>query len=233
MSKDKVDYVDLIYGNENPRTPKTEYPDKLINYLIKAYGIGENLKVLDVGCGRGDFLNAFIEAGLEGYGVDYSDAAVEHCPNATIRKADLENDEIPFKNDMFDVVFSKSVLEHFHNPEVPVGEMYRVLKPGGLIISMVPSWEYCWDIYFEDYTHRTPFMLSAFRDLHILQGFSDVDTKIFTQLPATWNDPSRVWTLLSNLTRILAPSVLRYRYKWVRFSKEIMLICTATKRNKI
>lgn len=232
MEKEKVDYVNLIYGNENPRTPKTAYPKKLINHLIKIYGLGANLKILDVGCGRGDFLNAFIEAGLEGYGVDSSDAAVKHCPKAIIKKVNLEKDEIPFQSDTFDVVFSKSVLEHFHNPEVPVGEMYRVLKPGGLIINMVPSWEYCWDIYYEDYTHRTPFMLSAFRDLHILQGFAEVDTKFFTQLPATWYDPTRFWTMLSNFTRVLMPSALRYRYKWVRFSKEIMLICTATKRKK-
>ena len=232
MEKEKVDYVNLIYGNENPRTPKTAYPKKLINHLIKIYGLGANLKILDVGCGRGDFLNAFIEAGLEGYGVDSSDAAVKHCPKAIIKKVNLEKDEIPFQSDTFDVVFSKSVLEHFHNPEVPVGEMYRVLKPGGLIINMVPSWEYCWDIYYEDYTHRTPFMLSAFRDLHILQGFAEVDTKFFTQLPATWYDPTRFWTMLSNFTRVLMPSALRYRYKWVRFSKEIMLRCTATKRKK-
>lgn len=229
MIKNKLDYVDVIYGKKGLRTSEGKYPNQLIDYLIRTFKIKLGSKVLDVGCGSGDFLNAFVRAGLQGYGVDFSDAAISNCQDSVIRIVDLENERIPFEDNSFDLIFSKSVLEHFHNPEIPIKEMYRVLKPDGLIINLVPSWEYCWDIYYEDYTHRTPFMLSAFRDLHILEGFNQVETSFFTQLPATWNDPIKLWTTLAFITRNFVPSYYRYRFKWVRFSKEIMLLCVARK----
>ena len=94
---------------------------------------------------------------------------------------------------------------------------------------MVPSWEYCWDVYFEDFTHKTPFMIPAMHDLHLIEGFAEVQVNFFIQLPLTWSDPLRIWRFLSFLTRKFAPSNLRYKYKWVRFSKEIMILCTAGK----
>jgi len=80
-------------------------------------------------------------------------------------------------------VYSKSVIEHFHYPERLVQEMYRVLKPGGLAITLCPSWEYNYKMYFEDYSHRTPFMLVSLRDIQIIHGFEDVQVGFFRQLP--------------------------------------------------
>lgn len=50
-------YLETIY-NEKSR-PFTIYPKKLINYLYKRFDLKENQKILELGCGRGDFLNEF------------------------------------------------------------------------------------------------------------------------------------------------------------------------------
>ena len=57
----------------------------------------------------------------------------------------------------FDVIFSKSLVEHFYYPEKIYQEMHRVLKNGGIIITMTPDWEINYKTFYEDYTHRTPF----------------------------------------------------------------------------
>jgi SAM-dependent methyltransferase len=219
------DYVAVVY-NEQDR-PFTAYPDELARYLWNRYSIQPGTKVLDIGCGRGEFLRGFMRCGAKGYGVDRSRAAETLCPEAELRIADLENDLLPFEDDFFDVVFSKSVIEHFYYPEKLVKEIYRVLKPGGLVITMCPDWEYNMRIYFEDYTHRTPFTLSSLRDIQLIHSFDHVQSERFRQLPVLWK--YHFLLPLVELTRILVPRFLSSKSKFVRFSKEIMLLSSSIK----
>lgn len=226
MSSANRDYVDVIY-NERDR-PLTAYPDKLARHLVDRYGIKPGQSLLDIGCGRGEFLSGFIKRGVKGFGVDRSRSAEKYCPEAELRIADLEKEPIPYPDNFFDVVYSKSVIEHFHYPEVLVQEMYRILKPGGLAITLCPDWEFNYRMYFEDYTHRTPFMQASLRDIHLIHGFENVRAGRFRQLPVLWGAGS--WLIpFAELTRVLAPSLLKSHSKWVRFSKEIMLISSAIK----
>ena len=47
---------------------------------MRKFNIENNSKVLDVCCGRGEFINEFINLGLEGHGVDINDNAKKHFP---------------------------------------------------------------------------------------------------------------------------------------------------------
>jgi SAM-dependent methyltransferase len=226
MSQSNRDYVDVIY-NETDR-PLTDYPDRLSRYLFDRYKIAKGAKLLDIGCGRGEFLRGFISCGVKGYGVDRSRSAERYCPGAELRIGDLEKDGIPYPDNFFDVTYSKSVIEHFHNPEILVQEMFRVLKPGGLAITLCPDWEFNYKMYFEDYTHRTPFMQVSLRDIHLIHGFDAVEVERFRQLPILWGAGSALLPL-AELTRLFVPKALKSSFKWVRFSKEIMLLGSARK----
>jgi SAM-dependent methyltransferase len=219
------DYINVVYGNK----PFTSYPLALTKYLVEKYKINKGDILLDLGCGRGEFLNGFIDMGVTGHGVDSTDSAIKACPNAIIKKADIENDGLPYSDNYFDIVFSKSVIEHFHNPDILIKELYRCLKPGGLAIIMVPSWEYNYRIYFEDYTHRTPFMFSTLNDILLIHGFNEVKVTFFKQLPILWRSWYWVLNPLSFITRFITPRQLGRYFKWVRFSKEIMLLSTSRK----
>lgn len=227
MKTNTRDYVDVVY-NEADR-PITEYPQQLSRYLFERYRIIQGANFLDIGCGRGEFLKGFINCGVVGHAVDQSSAARKYCPEAELRYSDIENDGIPYPDNFFDVVYSKSVIEHFHYPERLVKEMYRVLKPGGLAITLCPAWEYNYKIYFEDYSHRTPFMFESLRDIQIINGFDNVRVEFFRQLPSTWNKMALIAIPLAELTRLLTPPSFKKRSKWVRFSKEIMLLASSRK----
>lgn len=228
-SKDSMNknYIDVIYDEKIK--PLTDYPHKLTAYLISKLNISDNAKLLDVGCGRGDFLNGFISAGCDGYGVDFTNAAQKYCPNATLFQADIEKNGMPFEDNYFDVIFSKSVIEHFYDPDILIHECKRCLKPGGIIIVMAPSWEHNYRIYFEDYTHRTPFMKSSMNDILEMHGFDSIDVSYFKQLPILWGQWSFLFTPISYLTQLLIPRLFSKKFKWVRFSREVMLMGVAEK----
>jgi len=226
MTNPQRDYVDVVY-NEKDR-PLTSYPSKLARYLYNRFNFKKGDKFLDIGCGRGEFLRGFIDCGVQGHGVDRSRTAERYCPEAELRTADLENEELPYPDNHFDVIYSKSVIEHFYYPEKLVKEMFRVLKPGGLLITMCPDWEYNVRNYFEDYTHRTPFTQTSLRDIQMIHGFENIKVEYFRQLPILWSLGS-ILIPIAEITRIFMPSVLKRYSKWVRFSKEIMLLSSSTK----
>ena len=188
--------------------------------------MNSNMKLLEVGCGRGEFLNGFVNCGLRGFGVDMFPNALIKFPNANIKTANLEKDKLPYPSNSFDVVFSKSVIEHFYYPEKIIQEMHRVLRPGGLVITMCPDWKYNYKIYFEDYTHRTPFTELSLKDIHLIHGFSKVNVNKFRQLPILWK--YHFLNVFAEITRIICPNFFK-RFKWVKFSKEIMLLASAYK----
>ena len=222
------DYVRVIYNDQT--RPLTEYPEKLTSYLWTRYNLNKGCRLLDIGCGRGEFTKGFINAGAEGYAVDQSYAILDYCADAFFKEVNLETDQIPYQDNFFDVVYSKSVIEHFYYPEKFFAEAFRVLKPGGLIITLCPAWEFNYKIYFEDYSHRTPFMLQSLRDIQVINGFDDVEVEFFRQLPSTWDPFLKYLAVpLSKITQILIPKFFKNKYKWVRFSKEIMLLSSSIK----
>lgn len=220
------DYLAVVYNDEEK--PYTRYPRQLTRYLIERFALSAPDRLLDLGCGRGEFLDGFLRCGLDAHGLDISATAKRLCPAERIKIADLDKLPLPFENAGFDCVFSKSVLEHFYYPEKICAEIFRLLKPGGLAITMVPDWHAVYRTsFYEDHTHRTPFTRMSLERLLRMSGFEQVAVEKFRQLPFVWQRP---WLgpfcfLIARFT----PDAWRARFKLVRFSKELMLLSTAVK----
>ena len=54
------------------------------------------------------------------------------------RRGDL-NEPLPFEEDSFDAVVANQVLEHLHNTDLFITEIYRVLRPGGYAVVSTPN----------------------------------------------------------------------------------------------
>ena len=100
--------------------------------IIAAAGIGEGTRVLDVGCGSGEFLALVSEAGGIPTGLDPAEAmvalAAEHG-DAVVGEAE----QLPFEAATFDVVTAFNAFQFADDPVNAIGEFVRVLVPGGLI----------------------------------------------------------------------------------------------------
>ena len=227
MSEEK--YLETIYSEK--KYPFTTYPKKLINYLCSRFDLKDDQKLLELGCGRGDFLNEFMKKNLKVYGVDLSNYSQNFFPRINFKKVDLSKDSLPFDDNFFDVIYSKSLIEHFYYPDILFQEAYRVLKPGGKIITLTPEWQFNYNSFYEDYTHRVPFSKMSLRDIHEMNNFKQINVESFIQLPVLFEKKyySFLLKFLSFLTRVLVPDYFRMKYKWIRFSKEIMLLSVAKK----
>jgi len=109
------------------------------------------MRVLDAGCGSGRNLVYFLRSGFEVFGTDADPDAIEsvrmlaatlapHLPGANFRAEPVE--EMSFPDRFADAVLSSAVL-HFARDDrqfdAMVADMWRVLKPGGLLFCRLAS----------------------------------------------------------------------------------------------
>ncbi len=216
-------YLSVAYDLKSH--PYSDYPSKLCAYLFQAFELRKGMKMLEPGCGRGEFLSNFKRLGLDVVGVDISKEAKNFGHDFDIKICDVENDKLPFEDSTFDVIFSKSFIEHLYYPERYLKEAYRILKPGGLLLTLVPDWESNYKIYFDDFTHRTPFTSISLTDAYRMFEFKEVKVFKFRQLPILWRYP-----FLNYISMIISPFVpVRTKIKFFRWSRELMLIGSGKK----
>lgn len=210
-------YLKVVY-NEKDR-PYTDYPERLCSYLFQVFQMAPGMKFLEAGCGRGEFLNNFKNLGLDVSGIDISDEAPGFQSDITIKVCDVEKEGIPYPDATFDIVYSKSFIEHLYYPEQYMKEACRILKSGGRLLTLVPDWESNYKTYFDDYTHRTPFSIVSLNDLYKIYGFEKVKVFKFRQLPVVWKYP-----YLNYFCAMISPFIpVRTKSKFFRWSRELML----------
>ena len=101
-----------------------------------------NGRILETGCGTGNYLRALTISGYEGYGIDPSSAMLRHTQKEHIIEyitARAEN--LPLEHKTCDFVFSVDVIHHVSNIKSYFYEALRVLKPNGMICSVTDSEE--------------------------------------------------------------------------------------------
>jgi ubiquinone/menaquinone biosynthesis C-methylase UbiE len=100
-------------------------------------------RILEVGVGAGTDHAQWARAGCDCYGVDLTDAAIDTTrtrlalENLHSRLQRLDAETLPFADGFFDVVYSWGVIHHSEHPQRIIGEIARVLKPGGTFIGML------------------------------------------------------------------------------------------------
>ena len=98
-------------------------------------------KILEAGCGLGQWVVYYRRKGYLIEGVDYAEETIkrilEYDGKLPVKIADVR--WLPYPDDYFDAYYSGGVIEHFEEgPYVVLQEAARVLKNGGILIISVP-----------------------------------------------------------------------------------------------
>jgi SAM-dependent methyltransferase len=141
-------------------------------------------EVLDVGCGRKPY-RAFVPAAR------YVGLDIDSPVTRALGAADVFYDgrQFPFGDASFDGVLCSQVFEHVFNPEEFLGEIHRVLRPGGQLVLAVP---FVWDEHEQphDFARYSSFGLRALleRNGFIVEAHhrSVADSRVLFQLAAAY-----------------------------------------------
>ena len=96
-------------------------------------------RLLDLGCGQGDFLMEAAAAHWHPLGMEFSKDAVSLCCKRGLQVLQGANASTAFAGEHFDVVTSFEVLEHLRTPGDLLIDAASVLKPGGLLYLTTPN----------------------------------------------------------------------------------------------
>jgi len=145
-------------------------------------------RLLEIGCGDGDFLMQAESAGWQVTGVDYAAAACAtaqgRLKNGEVLHGELAGLKLP--SDQYDLCVIADVLEHVRSPLEFLREIHRVLKPGGTLFVATPSLD-SWSArflrqkwmefkaehltYFDRQTLQTALFRSGFREVVVQPGW--------------------------------------------------------------
>jgi SAM-dependent methyltransferase len=114
--------------------------------LYTATSLAPSGRILDYGCGQGEVVAAGVERGLDIYGAEVFYGGAHGQREALARRGLLERrvfhitkGQTPFEDSTFDFVFHNQVFEHVPDLDEALQEIRRVLKPGGMMLSLFPS----------------------------------------------------------------------------------------------
>jgi SAM-dependent methyltransferase len=136
--------------------------------LIERHSPESVRAALDVGCGTGSFLPVLARRAAHVVGVD----PLADGTNGVLR-GDAE--ELPLESSSFDLVVALDVLEH-DDDHAAVGEIARVLRPGGVVIASVPALPWLWSARDELAGHRRRYRERDLARLLESAGFEVTET---------------------------------------------------------
>ena len=180
-----------------------------------------NGSLLDIGCGQMPYKNYLIEnSSINRYeGLDIENALQY---NADVKPDFTWNGKtMPFENEQFDTAFATEVLEHCPKPEIIFGEVYRVMKPGGVFFFTVPFLWPLHEVPHDEYRY-TPFALTRLLEE---AGFKNISIKATGGWHASLAQMLGLWVRRAPLTKrqkkylsFIFKPVIKRLLKWEKYS---------------
>ena len=187
LAASPVDSCRYVGFEDSFRGTTAEIRDRLTSYLPLFSGASD---VLDLGCGRGEFLELLREHGVTSRGVDVNHEMVETCRGKGLDVA--EGDGVAYLESLPDGalggLFASQVVEHLQPDHLlrALDAAFHKLRPGARLAleTINPA---CWFAFFESYlrdiTHVRPVHPDTLKFLLQASGFQQVEIRLMAPYP--------------------------------------------------
>ncbi len=179
---DYLDFENRFLGSEEDRRGRMRFYIDLFRDLPG--------RIVDLGCGRGEFLEVLGEAGIGGYGVERHPDMIQRCREKGVEVVDTNAIEhlssVP--NGSLGGIFSSHMIEHLEIPDVP--RLFELaadaLAPGGRLVIETPNprslYIFAWAFYI-DLGHLRPLHPLLLEYLAQMAGFQEIRSEYFFPPP--------------------------------------------------
>jgi SAM-dependent methyltransferase len=163
------DYYTHKPASTNAQANKMQFLDRLRTHIawhldrgedltpneVTSLKKGNDLSILEIGCGNGKNLSKFLENGFSVFGVEPDPAARAVAIKAVVNVFAGTAEELPenIKSRKYDVILMSHVLEHCQDINAAVSNVNEFLKPGGICIVETPN---CQSLGFRSYQGEWP-----------------------------------------------------------------------------
>lgn len=130
-------YDDIKSNHEKRKAIAVAKVHRLRSDYLAKWGIAPK-KVLEFGCGTGDYAQAWLAAGASWTGVETSPQMLEFCRSRNLPVID-STDASQLVEGSFDLIYFSQVLEHVLEPRPFLQQVRRLLASGGLVHLDVPN----------------------------------------------------------------------------------------------
>lgn len=144
---------------------------RIVGELLRPYLGGGPLAILDAGCGTGGTLATLQNFGKV-FAIDPFPEAATYCASRGFpRIAQASVTALPFPASSFDLITSLDVIEHVDDDRAALTELFRVLKPGGVLMLTVPACMCLWSGHDVALHHKRRYSAAELRGKVMGSGF--------------------------------------------------------------
>lgn len=138
---------------------------EMFKKYISSLNLNKDAKILDVGSSSGTNLRLLKDMGFVNYnGFDMSELSKNFCESKGLGEViigDITNSKL--ESDQYDLVLATDILEHIDDDVLALSEVERILKPSGVLIVTVPTFEILWGLQDVVSMHKRRYLIAGIK----------------------------------------------------------------------